>query len=134
MASTFGDPAWSTRYITVADLNGDNANEAFVRESSSFCYGATAEAFVLLAKNAKGEWTVLLDEVGSPRVVELVAKKIMQAMEAPFVVGSHAIPVGATIGVGLADAPGVTAQAISELADGALYEAKGMGRNRLQLA
>jgi len=55
-------------------------------------------------------------------------------MEAPFVVGSHAIPVGVTIGVGLADAPGVTAQAISELADGALYEAKGRGRNTFAIA
>ncbi|WP_313166075.1 sensor domain-containing diguanylate cyclase [Massilia oculi] len=88
----------------------------------------------LVARLAGDEFTVLLDEVGSPRDVELVAKKIMQAMEAPFVVGSHAIPVGATIGVGLADAPGVTAQAISELADGALYEAKGMGRNTFAIA
>ncbi|MDY0962332.1 sensor domain-containing diguanylate cyclase [Massilia sp. CFBP9026] len=88
----------------------------------------------LVARLAGDEFTVLLDEVGSPRDVELVAKKIMQAMEAPFVVGSHAIPVGVTIGVGLADAPGVTAQAISELADGALYEAKGMGRNTFAIA
>jgi hypothetical protein len=51
-------------FIEPADLNGDGADEAFVRESSSFCYGATAEAFVLVGKNAKGEWTVLLDQVG----------------------------------------------------------------------
>lgn len=51
-------------FIEPADLNGDGANEAFVRESSSFCYGATAEAFVLVAKNAKGEWEPLLDQVG----------------------------------------------------------------------
>ena len=88
----------------------------------------------LVARLAGDEFTVLLDEVGSPRDVELVAKKIMQAMEAPFVVGSHVMRVGATIGVGLADAPGVTAQAISELADGALYEAKGRGRNTFAIA
>jgi len=83
----------------------------------------------LVARLAGDEFTVLLDEVGSPRDVELVAKKIMQAMEAPFVVGSHAIAVSATIGAGLADAPDVTAQGIGELADGALYEAKRLGRN-----
>ena len=88
----------------------------------------------LVARLAGDEFTVLLDEVGSPRDVELVAKKIMQALEAPFMVGSHAIPVGATIGIGLADAPDVTAQGISELADGALYEAKGMGRNTFAIA
>lgn len=88
----------------------------------------------LVARLAGDEFTVLLDEVGSPRDVELVARKIMQAMEAPFVVGSQAIAVSATIGVGLADAPDVTAQGIGELADGALYEAKRLGRNTFAIA
>ena len=35
MASTFGDPAWSTRYITVADLNGDNRPDILVANRSS---------------------------------------------------------------------------------------------------
>jgi hypothetical protein len=61
-------------FIEADDLNGDGANEAFVRESSSFCYGATAEAFVLVAKNAKGEWTALLDEVGMALVLDTKAK------------------------------------------------------------
>jgi hypothetical protein len=61
-------------FIEEADLNGDGANEAFVRESSSFCYGNTAEAFVLVAKNAKGEWTALLDEVGMANVLATKAK------------------------------------------------------------
>jgi hypothetical protein len=57
-------------FIEEADLNGDGANEAFVRESSSFCYGHTAEAFVLVAKNAKGEWTAILDQVGMALVLD----------------------------------------------------------------
>lgn len=61
-------------FIEEDDLNGDGANEAFVRESSSFCYGNTAEAFVLVAKNAKGEWTALLDEVGMANVLATKAK------------------------------------------------------------
>jgi hypothetical protein len=61
-------------FIEADDLNGDGASEAFVRESSSFCYGATAEAFVLVAKNAKGEWSVLLDEVGMALVLDTKAK------------------------------------------------------------
>jgi diguanylate cyclase (GGDEF)-like protein/PAS domain S-box-containing protein len=88
----------------------------------------------LVARLAGDEFTVLLEECGSPRDVELVAKKILQAMEAPFMAGSHALRVGATIGIGLADAPGATAQAISELADGALYQAKAAGRNTFAIA
>jgi hypothetical protein len=51
-------------FIEMEDLNGDGVGEAFVRESSTFCYGHTAEAFVLVGKDAKGAWTILLDQVG----------------------------------------------------------------------
>jgi len=51
--------------IALEDLNGDGSPEAWVSESSTFCYGATEQAFVLLTKQ-EGAWTVLLDEVGAP--------------------------------------------------------------------
>ncbi len=35
LSGTFGDPAWSTRYITVADLNGDNRPDILVANRSS---------------------------------------------------------------------------------------------------
>jgi hypothetical protein len=47
----------------VEDLNGDGANEA-CSGSSTFCYGNTAEAVVIVAKNAKGEWGIVFDQVG----------------------------------------------------------------------
>jgi len=53
-----------TGWIELQDLNGDGTDEAWVKESSLFCYGNTAEAFVLVGKDAKGIWNVLLDEVG----------------------------------------------------------------------
>lgn len=51
-------------FIETADLNKDGSPEAWVRESSTFCYGHTAEAFVLLTRGADGTWVKLLDEVG----------------------------------------------------------------------
>ncbi len=49
--------------LEVADLNGDGAPEAWIIESSSYCYGATGQATVLLTRKPTG-WVVLLDEVG----------------------------------------------------------------------
>jgi hypothetical protein len=57
-------------FIEAEDLNGDGKKEAFVRESSLFCYGNTAEAFVLVGQDAKGEWKVLLDQVGMALVLD----------------------------------------------------------------
>lgn len=51
-------------FIELADLNGDGRSEAWVRESSLFCYGDTAEAFVLLTRDADGAWIKLLDQIG----------------------------------------------------------------------
>ena len=50
--------------IEMADLNGDGHNEAWVREGSLFCYGNTAEFFVLLTQDTDGAWTPLLESVG----------------------------------------------------------------------
>ncbi len=55
--------------IELADLDGDGRDEAFVRESSLFCYGNTGEFFVLLARGETG-WRRLLGEVGVPVVQE----------------------------------------------------------------
>ena len=54
--------------IEVADLNSDGKSEAWVREGSTFCYGNTGQAVVLLTKGADGAWKVLLDEVGVDQV------------------------------------------------------------------
>lgn len=53
-----------TGFIETEDLNKDGKPEAWVRESSTFCYGNTAEAFVLLTQGADGAWKIILDEVG----------------------------------------------------------------------
>ncbi len=37
-----------------------------MKESSPYCYGNTAEAFVLVTREAQGAWQVLLDAVGVP--------------------------------------------------------------------
>ena len=50
--------------IEIEDLNGDGAGEAWVKESSTFCYGNTEQYFVLLRKDDKGVWTQLLESVG----------------------------------------------------------------------
>lgn len=57
--------SYSPGRIEMEDLNGDGQPEAWVKEGSTFCYGNTGEAFVLLGKGAAG-WRVLLEAVGIP--------------------------------------------------------------------
>lgn len=55
--------------IEVTDLNGDGQPEAWVKESSVFCYGQTAEYFALVTKDS-GRWRLLLNDVGVPVVLK----------------------------------------------------------------
>jgi hypothetical protein len=56
-------PSHQNGSMEIADLNGDGAPEAWVTESSTNCYGNTAEAVVLVTKKGPA-WVVLLDAVG----------------------------------------------------------------------
>lgn len=49
----------------VTDLNSDGKPEVWIKEGSTFCYGNTGSAFVLLTREG-ADWRLLLDEVGMP--------------------------------------------------------------------
>lgn len=56
--------------IEVVDLNGDGRPEAWVTESSVFCYGNTAAFFVLVTRDEGGTWRPLMDAVGVATALE----------------------------------------------------------------
>jgi hypothetical protein len=60
--------------IEMADVNGDGTRDAWVLESSTFCYGNTAEFFVLVTPRAGGGWVNLLEAVGVPTALPTKSK------------------------------------------------------------
>jgi len=67
-------PSYTPGSIELEDLNGDGMQEAWVKESSTFCYGNTAEYFVLVGKDAKGEWRRLLESPGIATTLKTKSK------------------------------------------------------------
>lgn len=55
--------SYQSGQAAVTDLNGDGQPEVWITEGSTFCYGNTGSAFVLLTRDGGG-WRKLLDEVG----------------------------------------------------------------------
>ena len=53
----------------VTDLNGDGQPEVWITEGSTYCYGNTGTAFVLLTRDGSG-WRKLLDEVGMQVILD----------------------------------------------------------------
>jgi hypothetical protein len=50
--------------LQVMDLNKDGRAEAWITESSAFCYGSPHILFVLLTREPSGSWTKLIDVEG----------------------------------------------------------------------
>jgi hypothetical protein len=62
-------PAFQAGQIKLTDLNGDNRPEAWVTESSTYCYGDTGQYFVLLTKDVSG-WHKVLEDIGIASVLK----------------------------------------------------------------
>jgi diguanylate cyclase (GGDEF)-like protein len=95
--------------------------------------GTAVRGSDLVSRLAGDEFTVLLNDVGGEADLELVARKILASMQAPFVLDTWTLQVGVSIGAALADGPGPAPATLTEAADRALYAAKKAGRNTFSM-
>ena len=82
----------------------------------------------LVARMGGDEFVVLVEYSASCESGELIARRVLDAMREPIVVGGKALAIGVSIGVGLHQ-PARSATEVFRLADDALYDAKARGRN-----
>ncbi len=85
-----------------------------------------------VSRQGGDEFVVVLQEVGSREGVEVVTKRILDAIAAVHVIGEYELIVTASIGVGLYPQDGMDAEALLKSADRALYQAKASGRGRFE--
>lgn len=86
----------------------------------------------MLARLAGDEFTVILEAVSSSAACELVAKKILNVLRQPFMIGGRQVSVSTSIGVAFG-CDGASAQALADHADKALYAAKRAGKNQFSV-
>ena len=77
------------------------------------------------------EFTVLLSEIASPEGAEIVARRILDCLGEPILVGGNRVYVGASIGIALHPADGADAASLVMSADSAMYECKRAGKGTL---
>lgn len=81
----------------------------------------------LVARFGGDEFTLLLENIGSPQVAAEVSQKICQAMAKPFVVMGYETYVGASIGISVYPVDGSDSVVLVKHADIAMYRAKERG-------
>ncbi|HVK54658.1 MAG TPA: EAL domain-containing protein, partial [Burkholderiales bacterium] len=78
------------------------------------------------------EFVVLLAEVSTAHDATLTAKKLIEAMTEPFLIGGHRLHITLSIGISVYPDDGKTVETIIRNADTAMYHAKKNGRNNYQ--
>ncbi len=81
-----------------------------------------------LARLGGDEFAILQTDVAQPEGAETLAKRLVDLIGRPYVLQSHMIDIGASVGVALSDAAR-DADELMKQADIALYRAKKEGRN-----
>jgi diguanylate cyclase (GGDEF)-like protein len=87
----------------------------------------------LVGRFGGDEFTVFLraaDETAARRAGE----RIVAAFDPDVVVGDLHLHIGVSVGIGMAERPGGSAESLIALADASLYRAKSRGRHRVEVA
>ncbi len=82
-----------------------------------------------VARLGGDEFTVLLEDLVDYEGAKVIADRVLEALEAPFVVDDQDVYLSASIGIAMVP-PGATPEEVIRDADAAMYRAKNEGRGR----
>jgi diguanylate cyclase (GGDEF)-like protein len=120
------------RFKQINDTFGHAAGDEVLRAFARRLRGCVRETDTV-ARLAGDEFTMILEGLGGAQDAETVARKVLESVRPPLVLADREVTIGSSIGIVLyakEDGREMTADALLELADKALYSAKSGGRNR----
>jgi diguanylate cyclase (GGDEF)-like protein/PAS domain S-box-containing protein len=116
------------RFKEVNDALGHRAGDAVLREAAHRIAGCLRKADTL-ARHGGDEFVVVIPDLQLETDCQVVAEKVLRALEPPFRVDGRDFTIGASIGVSLYPSDADGAEALLRNADAAMYRAKQLGRN-----
>lgn len=119
------------RFKDVNDSLGHRGGDDLLVEAAGRIRAAI-RAEDVAARPGGDEFVIVMRDLTETAEARHVAERLIEAFRAPFVVGGVAVRATASIGIAFATSSS-TADSIVREADGAMYEAKEGGRDRLSL-
>lgn len=84
-----------------------------------------------VARIGGDEFTVILSQIANARDATVVAEKVIQELELPFIINGQEIRISASIGVSIYPNDGDSVKSLLKKSDIAMYEAKKNGRGKI---
>lgn len=109
---------------TLGHAAGDQVLVEFARRLS-----AAVRASDTVARLAGDEFVIVFEQLSCPAEMNVLGERILEAMHAPFALGSVQRVVQASIGIAVTHSAGVDVEELMRAADQALYGVKTAGRN-----
>jgi len=116
----------------VNDGLGHSIGDALLSEVAERLQGCI-RASDTISRLGGDEFTILLNDVADSDSAASVARKMLQSFTRSFRVQSHELFVTASIGTSLYPNDGEDVETLLKCADSAMYRAKELGRNQMQL-
>jgi len=117
------------RFKEVNDLLGHDAGDLLLTQAARRLGDCVRESDTV-ARLGGDEFTVILTELDDAGHVEILAKKILDALHAPFHLGNEVAYVSGSIGITMYPDDATTPEELIRNADQAMYAAKGGGRDQ----
>jgi len=116
------------QFKQVNDALGHRAGDAVLREAAHRIAGCVRKADTL-ARHGGDEFVVVVPDLQQESDCQVVAEKILRALEPAFRVDGRDFSIGASIGLSLFPTDAGDGEALLRNADAAMYRAKQLGRN-----
>ncbi len=127
----------------INDSHGHYIGDLFLKEVAKRVYAAIRKGDIIARNNLKtlidtvarqggDEFTVSLSEIKSYDDASIVANRIIQSFNEPFLIENFEIFSGVSIGISLCPADSSDADTLLKYADNAMYYAKKQGKNNFQ--
>jgi diguanylate cyclase (GGDEF)-like protein/PAS domain S-box-containing protein len=121
------------RFKQVNDTQGHDAGDELLAQAARRISRVVRPSDTV-ARLGGDEFVILCDDVDDETHATAVAHRVAAAIEArPFVLGDVEMPVSASIGIALSVGGEAHPEALLRDADAAMYRAKDLGRNRLEI-
>ncbi len=120
------------KFKPVNDTYGHGVGDLLLKEVALRIQDCLRESDTA-ARVGGDEFVVLLPAVESERDAKVVGKKILEALNRPFLLSGHKLKIGGSIGVAIFPDHGEEERHLVRSADTAMYHAKKNGRNNVKI-